>query len=104
MVPRTQPVDSRPPAPPILARIRAELRALPGRNPAYATEAILQLRDACREAALHCRIGHQHPAADALLDIADAAQALAPIFAPPMAAEAASLARIEGALRRDGAA
>lgn len=97
----------RAPSPPILARIRAELRALPAANPAYPTDAFLLLRDALREGAVHCSIGGQQPAADALNDIADAAERLAPIFAPVAphsAAREAELATIQAALRQDGAA
>ncbi|UXQ89143.1 hypothetical protein [Synechococcus phage MinM1] len=96
-----------PAAPPILARIRAALRALPATNPVYATDAILLLRDALREAAIHARIGGQHAAADALQDIATDAERLAPIFAPVApgtTTRAAELATIQAALRQDGAA
>ena len=88
------------PAP--LARIRAELRALPAQNPRWPSDAILLLRDALREAAIHCEIGGQRTAAAALQDIADDAQSLAPIFAP--ADTAAQLAQTEAALRLEGSA
>jgi hypothetical protein len=93
------------PAPAPLARIRAELRALPSLNPSWPTDAILLLADACREAAIHCEIGGQRAAAEALGDIAARARALAPIFAPALATpQAEQLALTEAAIRHgDGA-
>lgn len=89
------------PAPPTLARIRDELRALPAKNAAWPSDAILLLRDALREAAIHAEVGGNAAAAAAFHEIGDAAQALAPIFAPTPALDhrAQQLALVEDAIR-----
>jgi hypothetical protein len=91
-------------APAPLARIRTELRALPTQNPGWPSDALLLLRDALREAAIYADSAGQRGVAQALQDIADDAQALAPIFAPALEGRAAQLAQTEAALRLDGAA
>ncbi len=91
-------------APAILAAIRNELRALPSQNPGWPSDAILLLRDALREAALHLRLAGDPAAANVLSDIAKDAQALAPIFAPALDTRAAQLADTEAALRLEGSA
>lgn len=94
-----------PPCPAPLDRIRAELRALPAKNPTHPTDALLLLRDAVREGAIYNRIAGQHAVADALMEIADDAERLARVFAPAdMAARDAELATIQTALRADGGA
>lgn len=88
------------PAPPTLARIRDELRALPAKNPAWASDAILLLRDAVREAATHCTGAGLRDTADGFAAIATAAEALAPIFAPAeLDHRAQQLALVEDAIR-----
>ena len=72
---------------------------MPGRNPHWQSDALLLLRDACREAAQHCASSPQPEAAAALHDIAEAAQALAPIFAPALDQRQQQLAAIEHAVR-----
>ena len=91
-------------APAPLARIRAELRALPAQNPRWPSDALLLLADAATEAAIHCEIGGQRAAADALVDIAALARSHAPIFAPALPDTAAQLAQTEAALRLEGSA
>jgi hypothetical protein len=91
-------------APATLARIRTELRALPTTNPGWPSDAILLLRDALREAAIYADTAGQRGVAQALQDIADDAQALAPIFAPAIEGRAAQLAHTEAALRLEGSA
>jgi hypothetical protein len=91
-------------APATLARIRTELRALPAQNPGWPSDAILLLRDALREAAIYADTAGHRGVAQALQDIADDAQALAPIFAPALDTRAAQLADTEAALRLEGSA
>jgi hypothetical protein len=89
---------------PPLARIRAEMRALMAKNPAWPSDAILSLGDACREAALHCAAGPEPHSAAAFHDIADMAQVLAAIFAPALDQRAEQLALTETALRHGDSA
>jgi hypothetical protein len=66
-----------------LARLAAEARSLPARNPLHATDALLVYADALTEAAVALAASDRAETAPPLRDLADSARALASIFAPP---------------------
>lgn len=69
--------------------LRRELRALPARNPAYPSDALLIFADALARGADALALDGRGPAAELLRDIAKQARALAPVFAPPTPSPAA---------------
>lgn len=80
----------RPPLPPLLARARDRLRALPAANPRWGSDALLIAAEAFAEAALQFEVQRHVPAADGCTALAEElrklearARGLAPVFAPP---------------------